>query len=140
MADDYMNISADDWGERVRLKDEAAAKMADYVIKEGISRDLLAADAARIPSEGLILALATVIGFAPERGDAARILKVAEKATRKHVQYKVVVAIGRLFRSQLLLSADQKAVDEILTAYAQNADQSLARLISATRLAMKSPT
>jgi len=139
MANDYMNISASDWGQRVRLKDEAAAKMGEYVIRQGISRDLLAEEAANIPNEGLILALATVINFDPQQGDFGRILKVADKATRKHVQYRVVVAVGRLFRFQLLGPADLQVVDGILTRYSQGADASLARLISSTRLSMKSP-
>jgi len=137
MANAYMAISAPDWGERVRLKDQAANEMGKYVISMGISRDLLVQEVLEHPNEGLIIALATVINYLPSQGDCSRLLSVAEKAARKHVQYRIVLAFGNLFRQQLIAPSERDSVKGVLSLYAKDADSSLSRLITDTMSYMR---
>jgi hypothetical protein len=137
MANNYLRINVADWSERVRLKDEAANRMADYILKKNIPKDLLAAQAEKLSHEGLIIALASVINAFPEKGDLERLLRVAPKASRLHVRYRVVLALGKLFRERVAGAADVEPVERVLSLYSQGADDSLRRLIENTRSAIR---
>ena len=149
MARAYGDINATDWSERVRLKDDLAARMGDYAIKAGVPRGLLVAKAlessndtseSRKAAEGLILTLATIINFAPEPGDLDKLLHVASVTKRLHVQYRVVVAFSRLFQTRLAVAKDKQTVFHILDLYQKTADGSLSKLITSTRLSIESLT
>jgi hypothetical protein len=129
LADDYLKITATEWGERVRMKDEAAISMGDYINSRRISRDLLA----KQEHEGLILGLASAIHSAPEKGDLDRLLRVRGNVSKLHVKYRIVMAIGRIFERNLVSIEDITRVLSVLDQFAQGADDSLARRITQTR-------
>ena len=129
MAEDYMNISVQDWAERVRIKDEFARHMANYVKINSISRDLLASQ----NNEGLIIALPATIQSFPEAGDISRLLKACDKVSRLHVKYAIVLAFARLFDRRLASKDDIQRVSCVLDHYERDADQPLVSRINGTR-------
>jgi len=129
LADNYLRISANDWAERVRLKDETATKMASLIITRNIPKDLLAAQ----NHEGLIMGLVTAIHAAPDTQDFARISRVAHKVKRLHIKYRIAMALGRIFEQNLATGADVGRALEILDQYNVNADESLRHRITQTR-------
>jgi hypothetical protein len=133
IADAYLKINAPDYGERVRQKDEAAARMANLVIQQGISKDQLAQMAVAQNSEGLAIALASAIHLHPETGDFARLMQIAPWIQRLHVQYTIVLALGKLFRLNIAAATDRTSALALLSTYEQRADQPLQRQIVQTR-------
>jgi hypothetical protein len=129
LADEYLNISASDWAERVRLKDEAARKMANLVLTRDIPKALLAGQS----HEGLIMALVSAIHTKPDREDFARISKIAHKVKRLHVKYRITMALGRIFEQNLATNADVDRALEILELYGVDADKPLRYRISQTK-------
>lgn len=133
MADAYMKVAVKDWNERVRTKDELARKMANLVLTRHISKDLLAAQ----DQEGLLMALVTAIHTAPEKGDLERLSMAADKVTRLHIKYRIVMALGRVFEQNLATKADVSEANQILDRFADGADASLSRRITETKAMIK---
>ena len=129
LADEYLQIRAKEWRERVRLKDEAASKMANLVLTRHISKDLLAAQG----HEGLIMALAAAIHSFPDKDDFARISLIADKVDRLHIKYRIVMAIGRIFERNLAASDDTNEALRILDQFTEDADPPLRRRITQTK-------
>lgn len=129
LAENYLTISAADWAERVRLKDEVARKMATMVIARRISKDILAAQA----HEGLIMALVSAIHTAPETGDFARISLLPHKVTRLHIKYRITMALGRIFEQHLATRADVDRASEALELFNIGADPPLRHRIAQTK-------
>src|SRR5947209_3690129 len=132
MADEYMAIGAESWAERVRLKDDAAAQMARFAIDQGISKDEVTELAVKTRKEGVVVALATLVNFAPGPGDLQRLLRVSSGLTRLHVQYRVILAVGTLIRQALVEQNEKADVERLLQQYEQGADSALAALIQDT--------
>jgi Tfp pilus assembly pilus retraction ATPase PilT len=129
LADEYLTISASDWADRVRLKDEAARKMANLVITRHISKDLLVTQ----KHEGLLMALVSAIHTAQDMEDFARLSKIAHKIRRLHIKYRFVMALGRIFEQGLATHADVARALEILDLYTVGADEPLNHRITQTR-------
>ena len=129
LANEYIRISASDWAERVRLKDEVARKMANLIITKHVPKDLLVAQ----DHEGLIMALVSAIHTAPDKEDFARISKIAHKVKRLHIKYRIVMALGRIFEQNLATEADVDRALEILDLYKVGADAPLHYRIAQTK-------
>lgn len=133
LADEYLAISHPDWKERIRLKDAAARRMAHCAARDRVSHDLLADQ----DHEGLILALAATIHSFPLPGDAARLLRISQKATKLHVRYKVAMAMARLVERKLATKEEADAFGKSLDEYKQTADRSLGRRIGWTQAVIR---
>jgi hypothetical protein len=133
LADEYTTINHPDWTQRVKLKDEAADRIANFLQENHISRDWLVDEITRRPSDGYIAGLATLINSYPEKGDLARILKVSELARWKHTRYRIVLAIANIFKTGWASADDRAQVLSLLDKYYVDADGSLRRLIIQVR-------
>jgi hypothetical protein len=98
LSSEYKSVNIADWGERVRKKDELAGKMASIIIKDGISRDLLAHDS----DEGIKVALATATIVSPQLGDDDLIAVAAPGVQRLNVRYRFMMAIAKLIQCSLI--------------------------------------
>ncbi|HLK89423.1 MAG TPA: hypothetical protein VKZ18_06000 [Polyangia bacterium] len=117
----YLSINVADYAQRVAAKNAAAADLYRYVVDHQISRDLLAEE----EDEGLIMALATSAHVAPSADDLTRLEKVADKVTRLHVRYRIVLAIEEMFRRRICGRPQRDRAVAILTRYLDRADESL---------------
>lgn len=133
LAEDYMHIDADNWRERVRLKDAAAREMANFVIVNDVNRDLLGAQ----HQEGLILALAAASHALPRKDDFTALMRVSHEVTRLHVKYRVVLALGRLFEQGMVDDSQKNEVLQMLDQYKHGADASLLGRIKQTERMIK---
>src|SRR5215813_1890844 len=129
MADEYLNVHLEDWGLRVRRKDELAAEMGAHVINHQISRAILADET----NEGLLLALATAAHTAPEREDTDRLINAARRVSRLHVQYRFILAFTRLLDQGYVTLAQRSAIRNILNTFETRADDSLRQAIAGLR-------
>jgi len=129
LADEYLQIDAKEWTDRVRLKNESARKMANLVLTRNISKDLLASQA----HEGLVMALVSAIHTSPDEKDFDRISVIVHKVSRLHVKYIIAMAIGRIFEQRLAANTDVDRAQEILDLYTIGADQSLRNRIAQTK-------
>lgn len=129
LADEYLEIKAKDWRERVRLKDEAASKMANLVLTRHISKDLLASQ----DHEGLLMALAAAIHSFPDKDDFARLSSIAGKVDRLHVKYRIVMGIGRIFERNLATADNKNDALRILQLFTEGADAPLRQRITQTK-------
>src|SRR5262245_29510853 len=84
---------------RVRLKDLAADRIANFCQEHSIFRDWLVQQILDAPNDGLIVSLATLINASPESKDVDRIMKVAKIAHWKHTRYRIVLALVRIIRA-----------------------------------------
>jgi hypothetical protein len=126
LADAYLAVNEPDSRTRVLRKNELALQMGDFVIREDISRDLLA----REKDEALHLALAAAVAADPEHGDLERMCSVAPTTARLHVRYKFVVALISLINKGFVQEKDVPAVRDALRRLAFGADEPLQRIIS----------
>jgi hypothetical protein len=117
----YLTINVADYGQRVAAKNAAAADMYRYVVDHKISRDALADQ----NDEGLIMALATSAHVAPSADDLSRLEKVADKVTRLHVKYRIVLAIEEMFRRRICGRQERDSAVALLTRFLNGADDSL---------------
>jgi hypothetical protein len=129
LADAYLRINVSDRAERVRRKNGHATLLCDFVITHNVSKDWLADQA----HEGLILALASAVNALPEEGDLERLLKASPRATKLHVKYWMVVAVGYLFERRLAAAADVPRATALLDTYDHDADAALKERITRTR-------
>ena len=129
MADEYLNVHIEDWGLRVRRKDELAAEMGAHVINHQISRATLADET----NEGLLLALATAAHTAPEREDTDRLINAARRVSRLHVQYRFILAFTRLLDHGYVTPGQRSAIRNILNTFETRADDSLRQAIAGLR-------
>ena len=133
LADDYLQTNVKEWPERIKLKNEAAHKMADYVITNSISKERLAyAD-----HEGLLLALAAAICAYPEKDDINFLVRVANKVKRLHVKYRILLAIDTLFQSDYISKEFTPSIEQILEKYSYKADKPLLNRIEQLRYTMQ---
>jgi hypothetical protein len=137
-ATEYLQISAPEWGERVRLKDKAAGDMGNFILDNNISREAITKEILANRNEGLLIALATVITLRPEPGDTERVLETGPLATRKHVRYRILLAINTLNQRQLLEGEDRVKCLGLIDSYRTNADQPLLNMIETTLSLVKS--
>lgn len=133
LADIYRSISINDYGERVRRKSEVANELSDYVLRNRIPRDLLVQWIEAQENDGIIVALATMINTFPERGDMERLLRIAGKARWLHVKYRIVLAIGQLFKTGFATLSHCEEAESILSKYYETADDPLRRVINEVR-------
>ena len=129
LANEYLNVSIADYGGRVSKKNELAAEMGAYVIKQGISRDRLADET----NEGLLLALVAAVQGGPERADTARLIRAAHRVTRLHVQYRFILAFARLLDAGYVSEEQKSAIRSILNEWERRADDSLRQAIMGLR-------
>jgi hypothetical protein len=94
---EYLQIDAEKWADRVRLKNESARKMAHLVITKKLSKDVLASQ----DHEGLIMALVSTIHASADEKDLGRISVVANRVKRLHIKYMIATALGRIFEQRL---------------------------------------
>jgi hypothetical protein len=133
LANKYLSISAFNWAERIRLKDETARTMANLVITRHVSKDLLVAQ----NHEGLLMALVSAIHSAPDPGDFARLSKIAGQVQRLHIKYRFAMALGRIFEQNLATKADVDRALEILDLFEVGSDEHLRRRITQTKAIIK---
>ena len=127
-AETYMHIEDPKRADRVRKKDAAARKLAEIVLTRGVSREWLATQ----DHEGLILALASASHTLPLESDLGLLISVAEKPTRLHVKYRIMMAMGRLYERGL---ASPSYFDQSLAVarrFKEGADKSLLDRIANT--------
>ena len=136
LADRYQNVDVPDWTERVRIKDDIAAEMAQLVIAHRLPREELA----RNPNEGIRMALATAINTMPLPDDARWIQIAAPGVRLKHVRYRFMMAIARLVQLGYINPAQAVAFGKLADSYRANADQSLSRRIDRTLLVLSAAT
>jgi len=129
MADEYLEIQAPNWNDRVRLKDEAANRLGTYVVQRRVPREALANE----HNEGLVIALASAVLAAPEKDDSRRLLTAAKSVHRLHVRYRILVALSRLVERRLLDPTEIEEWRGLLDRFEHGADASLLRMIEWTR-------
>jgi hypothetical protein len=142
LAREYLAVKDSDWTLRVAKKNSLAAQMHKYSIDHGISRDRILEEArARLPeeqahpdaedryAEGLVMALATCAQAVPQPEDTERLLSVSGMVTRKHVQYRIVLAFTNLFEQGLVSPRQRSRIITILDSYLPRADASLRSLL-----------
>lgn len=132
MAAEYMNISVADWAERTRLKDTAANTMADYALKQNISKTAIFEKYQQDKSEGLALALASLINIKPETGDIEIALKAGQGVNRLHVRYRFLLAIVTLYKKGFINEKDKNETLALVNSYKNNADRALLKMIDST--------
>jgi hypothetical protein len=125
LADAYTHVDNPSWSERVRLKDLAADRIANFCQEHSISRDWLVQQILEAPNDGLIVSLATLINASPESRDVDRILKVAKIAHWKHTRYRIVLALVRIIKARMVPSSLMDEVENILDMYDREGDDSL---------------
>jgi hypothetical protein len=133
LAKDYLNIWVADNNERLRLKTESSKKMFDFVVKNNISKNKIMEEADKSGNQGIILTLANMIFAYPENGDDERLLRVAYRVDRWHIQYRIVQALGQLIDKSFASSANYESINNILNRFEKTGDQSLINLIKGTR-------
>ena len=133
MADNYLNINAEKWQDRVKLKNEAAYRMGSYVITHRIPKEILADES----HEGLVLALAAAIRSAPDCGDVHLLLKTVNRVERLHVKHKILAAMDELLERGYISGNLLPAVERALEKYALGADKQLLNRIQQTRYAIE---
>jgi len=129
LANEYLNVSIADYGGRVSKKNDLAADMGAYVIKQRVSRDRLADET----NEGLLLALVAAVQGAPEQADTARLIRAAHRVTRLHVQYRFILAFARLLDAGFVSEEQKSAIRNILNEWERRADDSLRQAIMGLR-------
>jgi len=133
LAEAYTSVNHPSWGERVRLKDVAADRIANFCQEHLISRDWLVKQIIDSPNDGLIVGLATLINASPEGTDFDRILKIANLAKWKHTRYRVVLAVVRLIKASLVPSSSIGKIEQILDTYDREGDDSLRTTVRQAR-------
>ena len=131
-ANDYLGISAPDWGKRVRLKDKAAGEMANFIIDNQISKDVLTPGNRNESERRIVDCPRDCYHVASRIADTARILQSGYLAVRKHVRYRVLVAISTLNQQKLISSSDKSSFIDLINSYRPNADASLLNMIQNT--------
>ncbi len=121
MADYYLTLSAPDWAERVRLKDQCGRDMVEFMDDAGIVK----ADLLGESHEGLILAMAWKIQSAPSPEDLFSLLDAAKQTGRLHVRYRLVLAIVSLHDAGMVPSTAIPMIRQVLSAYRADADEPL---------------
>ena len=132
MAVEYMNISVADWAERTRLKDATANIMADYALKQNISKTAIFQIYQQDKNEGMALALASLINIKPEIGDIENLLKSGQGITRLHVRFRFLLAIVTLHNNGFINEKDRNEVISLVNSYKKNADRALLKMIDST--------
>jgi hypothetical protein len=102
--------------------------MTYLVITKGISRKALSEQY----EEGLLLALSATIHSLPQLGDNNHILRIANKARKVHVRYRIILSLSRLIEKKLITNTDIDRIRNILALYKQTADDPLMRRIKHT--------
>ena len=133
-ANQYMQISIQDWAERTRAKDESANSMGLYALDQKITAEEIFNYIQAHPprNEGLVLAMATLININPSRNDLQSLLGVGQGLTRMHVRYRVLLAIVTLQRKKYISDDDKKKVIDLVISYRDRADDPLLRQIDST--------
>lgn len=128
LATEYTNVQETDWWARVLRKNELALQMGDFVIREDVSRNLLASE----QDEALYVALAAAASVDPQPEDLERLLSLASTAKRLHVRYKIVVALGALINKGLVRKSSAPRVREALDKMSAQADPALLKITEET--------
>jgi hypothetical protein len=129
----YQNVNISNWADRVRRKDEIAAKMASLVIDYQLSREVLARD----PDEGIRMALATTITTQALPGDPQWIQLAAPGIQLKHVRYRFMMAIARLVQLGYVSQAEAQDFINLTDQYRLSADDSLLQRIERTLILLR---
>jgi len=133
LAERYLHISVADWRDRVRRKNDAAYEMAQYVLSHGFPKRDLAAES----HEGLLLALASSIRMSPEKDDVTLLVGIAQKVTRSHVKYRILMAFEELLERQYVSPHHVQSIKTILETYKRGADEALLLRIKQADYAMQ---
>jgi hypothetical protein len=133
LADQYLSIWSNDKNERLLLKNESAKLMFNYAMKNNISKDKILEMADKSGNQGIILTLANTILTYPAKGDDDRILRVAFRVDRWHIQYRIVQALGQLIDKGYATKNNFDSIGNILDSYEKTGDQSLINLIKGIR-------
>jgi hypothetical protein len=125
MANDYDNVRIPDWSARVQKKEDISAAMAAFANTNQISKDDILSMYAASPSDGLLIALATLIILTPEAGDNDRLLRYGFQIRSKHVRYRTLNAIAKLLDQKLIGPSKWTQFKALVTSFRLNADNSL---------------
>jgi hypothetical protein len=128
LAKQYNDVNISDYTLRVQTKDDLAARMGKYVLDHGIPHELLADS----DDQALFCALATAVITSPDPSATPHLLKIASKATRLHVRYRIILAFGKLYKNGFLTSSDKSTVIALIRQQRSTADAPLQRLIDQT--------
>jgi len=129
LATEYLGVRIDDYGERLRRKNELAREMGEVALLQGASRKVLAESG----NEGLLLAFSSMVIAQPEPGDLALWFTAAAAAKLRHVCYRLVVALTVLTNKGFVAKKDERRVFKALDKLEEDADDPLLKLISETR-------
>jgi hypothetical protein len=129
LATEYVNVDDADRQTRILRKNEIAVRMGDLVIRNDVSRELLAKE----QDEALYVALAAAASVDPQPEDVKRLLDLASAAKRLHVRYKIVVSLGSLANKGLVRQELVSRVREALDRMSTGADASLLQIINETK-------
>lgn len=125
-AQDYLAISAPDWGNRVNLKNSAADQMVAYCITNNITKDDVVTLYESGQNEGLIIVLATMVNAQPKTGDIDKLLKLDLSVVKSnHVKYRILMAISRLISLNLIKNSDKDKIIKLAESYKQNSTSPL---------------
>jgi hypothetical protein len=133
LADNYLAIWDSDKNERIRAKNESSKMMFNFTIKNNISKDKILEEADKTGNQGIILALTNMIFAYPENRDDERLLRVAYRVDRWHIQYRIVQALGLLIDKNYVSKDNFESINNILARYEKDGDQSIINLIKGTR-------
>jgi TIR domain-containing protein len=134
LIDQYLNVDFSELAERVKRKNSLANEMADLVIASNINRrELIEFDDVEEFSQGLILALVSVSSIAPERDDAALLIKIGKDIDKLHVKFKFVSAVATLVERVELSKKTVIALEDIIDSFAYGADKALLNRIAISK-------
>jgi hypothetical protein len=70
----------------------------------------------------------------PENGDDERLLRIASRVDKWHVQYRIVQALGQLIDKSYAFGTNYESINNILNSFKKTGDQPLINLIKGTRI------
>jgi hypothetical protein len=125
LANEYMSVRISDNSARLQRKEDVADEMYRLVRANAIPKRTLAERG----DEGFALALASCVIASPEPEDVDLLLTASENVARRHVRYKIVVALATLARAGLIAGRNVTRVRAVLDKFRGGADEPLLRQI-----------
>ncbi|ARS38551.1 hypothetical protein CA265_02180 [Sphingobacteriaceae bacterium GW460-11-11-14-LB5] len=129
LANSYVTkTSVPDYAERLRLKAELGRKMGEIIVRNNLSTEELLNHS----SEGMILALSYLVQLKPSEKGLDLLKIISKSASQLYTKYSILVSFDTLARNSYINKTHVKEVVNIITAFQQNADNSLLRKIQDT--------
>lgn len=133
LADEYMDVKTEDWLKKVNAKNELVRKMSLIIAANEMGRWELG----KTNHDGIRAGLAGAIHFDPKPDDIEILVKLIKGTKKKHVSYKIVLALIRLVESGNLNKDQIPLTQYIIEAAEEVADKPLRKLITRVNAVIK---